>query len=425
MSQGQARSTIVIKGADVFDGVSERFLESHDVLVEGNLITSVDRNIPTTDATVIDGSGRTLMPGLIDSHWHSMLAAVTIPEVMTEEADFVFARTTAEAQATLMRGFTTVRDIGGPVFGLKRAIDRRIVHGPRILPSGAMISQTSGHFDFSCVFDLPRSMGGPVNRLEQLHATRVADGVPEVLAAVRMNLKGGASQIKIAGGGGVASVFDPLDVTQYRDDEMRAAVDAARDFGTYVAAHLFRPAGIKRAVEAGVRSIEHGHGLDEESASLMAQHGVWLVIQPFFKDDPGTEMLSPEQLLRHHENCDGFDTAMRLAKEYRLQLGFGTDLLFSPEQNGRHADMLARFGQYLSNIELLRMITSENARLLEMSGLRHPYREGPLGVIRTGAYADLLLVDGNPLDDLSVLGDAGRYLSLIIKDGDIIKDVTS
>jgi len=466
MSTNPVPSEVTLfKNVNIFDGTNEKLLEGYDVLVIENKIREIRQGIPTSGTyeidvkaggfkkaelpqgvyghdhgfdvmvyeeekwvkkevgvNVIDGQGCTLMPGLTDSHWHCLAAAITLQNLEMEEADYLYAAMIAEAEKTLLRGFTTVRDMGGVSFGLKKAIDRGIVQGPRILPSGAVISQTSGHFDFSKVYDQPKRFGGPEARIEQLGAARVADGVDEVLSAVRHNLKGGASQIKLAAGGGVSSQYDPLDVNEYTFDELKAAVDAASDWNTYVAVHIYNPKGIIRAIKAGVKSIEHGQLMDEESAKLMAEKGVWLNIQPFFKGDPGSETLSPESLKKYNHMCDGFDVAMKLAKKYQLKMSFGTDLLFSPAANGRQADLLARFDKYLSNVELLRMITSVNAELFEMSGPRHPYREGKLGVIAEGAYADILLIDGNPLEDLSLLGSDGKHIPLIMKDGKIYKD---
>jgi imidazolonepropionase-like amidohydrolase len=466
MSTNPVPSEVTLfKNVNIFDGTNEKLLEGYDVLVIENKIREIRQGIPTSGTyeidvkaggfkkadlpqgvyghdhgfdvmvyeeeklvkkqvtvNVIDGKGRTLMPGLIDSHWHCLLAAITQKDLEMEEADYLFAAMTAEAEKTLLRGFTTLRDIGGVSFGLKKAIDQGIVPGPRILPSGAAISQTSGHMDYHKTYELPRKLGGPEPRGEQLGMFRVADGVDEVLSAVRHNLKGGASQIKLAAGGGAASHYDPLDTNQYTFEEMKAAVDAASDWNTYVAVHIFNAKGIIRALEAGVKSIEHGNLIDEEAAKLMAEKGAWFIMNPFFKDEPGSETLAPESLKKFHQIVDGVETAVELVKKYNIKMGFGTDLLFSPAANGRQADLLVRYGKWFSNVELLRMITSVNAELLEMSGPRHPYREGKLGVIAEGAYADIILVDGNPLEDPSLLGDNARNIPLIMKDGKIYKD---
>jgi len=422
-ASGNGVDSILFTKVNVFDGVKAERIDNASVLVEGNLIRQVSTDVIKADgATVIDGGGRTLMPGLSDAHWHCLMASVTPEEIEEEQVDYLYAAMTAEAEKTLLRGFTTVRDVGGVSFGLKKAIDQGVVPGPRILPSGAMISQTSGHFDMTKVYEQPRRFGGRSSRREQLGVDRVADGVDEMLSAVRMNLKGGASQIKLATGGGVGSAYDPLESNQFTLEELKTAVAAAGDWGTYVTVHAYSAEGIKRAIEAGVKCIEHGHLMDEECARLMKEKGIWLCIQPFAVDDPGMEFLSPEGQKKNKLVCDGFEQAMNYANKYQLKLGFGTDLIFSPQTNGGQGDEFAKFSKYLSNLKILRMATSANAELFSMSGDRHPYRDGDLGVIRAGAYADILLVDGNPLEDLSLLGSNGKHLSLIMKDGNIFKN---
>ena len=332
LAQDLPSEVTLFKNVNVFDGTSDQLLEDHDVLVVRNMIKKVAKDIPTSgtyeldvktgglerldmpqmhdwhagrnvvtiyedDKTikkevtvnVIDGGGRTLMPGLIDAHWH-MFNPLTMQDIMTGYLEYIHAKIAVEAEKTLLRGFTTIREPGGNSFGLKRAIDEGILVGPRILPSGAPISQTSGHFDFAQPWEPPKRLGGQPSRPESYGMLRVVDGADDALAAARFNLKQ------------------------------------------------------------------------------------------------------------------------------------GTDFLFDPASNGVQASQLARFGKWLSNAEMLRLITSENARLLELSGERHPYREGPLGVIREGAYADILLVDGNPLDDVSILGDGGKHFPLIMKNGVIHKN---
>ena len=456
----------LFKNVNIFDGENEQLLEGYDVLVVKNLIRKIDKNITLSasyeidvktggyksmgapmqlhdmhqkDITVyepvknvkkevkvgvIDGGGRTLMPGLIDAHWHTLLSSITLQEGHSEEVDYLHAREIAEAEKTLLRGFTTVRDVGGPVFGIKKAIDQGILVGPRILPSGAMISQTSGHGDFGLVWEAPRyfGCGMGIPRFEQLEISRMADGVDEVLAATRYNLKKGASQIKLMAGGGVSSQYDPLYVNQYLFEEMKAAADAAADWDTYVTVHIYNGVGITRALKAGIKGFEHGHLLDEEAAKLLSEKGGWLCTQPFYKDDPGSETLSPRSYEKFLQVCEGFENTMKLVKKYNLNMAFGTDLLFSPETNGIQANFLARFAKYYNNAEILRMATSINARYFELSGHGHPYQEGPLGVIKEGAYADIILVDGNPLDDVSILGDSGKNIPLVMKDGVIYKN---
>ncbi len=422
-AQEETSEQILINNVRIFDGESET-LTTGNVLVESNLIKIIsDSPIQVkSDTNIIEGGGRVLMPGLSDAHWHVALAAVTLEEAETEESDFLYARAIKGAERTLLRGFTTVRDIGGPVFGIKKAIDQGIIPGPRILPSGAMVSQTAGHGDFSHISDQPARFGGPRSRFEQLGAVRVADGVDDVLAAVRTNLKQGASQIKLMAGGGVTSKYDPLDVNQYRLEEIKAAVDAASDWGTYVTVHIYTSSGIRRALEAGVRGIEHGHLMDEEAAKVMAEKDAWLCIQPFFREDAGRLADTDQRKPKFLQVADGFDNAMRLVKKFNIRMAFGTDLIFAPQTNRQQASWLLRFKKYFTNVEILRMTTSANAEMFQMSGNRHPYQEGPLGVINEGAYADLLIVDGNPLENLEVLTDFENNLKVIMKDGKVYKN---
>ena len=281
-SKPAARSTL-FNNVRVFDGKGTSLSEPTNVLVRGNLIETISRTPIAVDRqatpAIIDGGGRTLMPGLIDNHWHAMLVRVT-PAQAFGDVGFNNLLAGDEATDTLMRGFTTVRDVGGPVFGLKRAIDDGIVKGPRIYPSGAMITVTSGHGDFRQLTDLPRTIGGMLTRMEQIGGAMVADSPDEVRVRVREQLMQGASQVKLTAGGGVSSPFSPIDVTTFTEPELRAAVEAAENWGTYVAAHAFTPAAIRGAIAAGVKCIEHGFLMDEATAKLIAEKGVWLSLQP-------------------------------------------------------------------------------------------------------------------------------------------------
>jgi len=416
---------VLFTNVNVFDGVNEKRIENANVLVEGNLIKQVSASaISAEGATVIDGGGRTLMPGLTDAHWHVLYAGLnSLDELRTDELDYIHARMIAEAGKTLMRGFTTVRDVGGGGYGLKRALDEGIFPGPRILPSGTHIGITGGHADYTESWHAPRRFGGTMDRFEQIESFRKVAGVPEMLDAVRFNLKRGASQIKILMGGGVASTYDPLDVNEFTFEEVKAAVDVATNWGTYVTVHIYTSDGIKKAIKAGVKGIEHGHLMDEEAAKLMATNGVWLGIQPFSPDHPGAEeALGPEKFKKYLEMANGFPKTMDFVKKYNIKLSFGTDLSFTPDANGAQANALASFSKWFTNYELLKLITSQNAEYFALSGERHPYKQGPLGVIKEGAYADIILVDGNPLDGISILGDDGKNIPLIMKDGRIYKN---
>jgi imidazolonepropionase-like amidohydrolase len=372
---------------------------------------------------VIDGKGRTLMPGLIDVHYHLMLAASRGDNWRLEQPDYTHATMVVEANNLLQRGFTSIRDTAGPGFGIKKAVDEGMIPGPRMYLSGTLITQTSGHADRTLPFEEPRIFSGraPVGE-EVMKLDRVVNGRDEVLAAVRQNLKQGATQIKIAIGGGVYSLYDPLDVTEFTEDEIRAAVDAASDWGTYVTAHVYTPKGVLRGIRNGLKTIEHGQLMDEETAREMAERGVYLITQPFEAEESLKAIADPIQWNKYVQVVDGWERTAELVKKHDVKMGFGTDLVFAPDTNGQQADFLARFGKWFSNIEMLRMITSTNAEILALSGPRNPYTEGALGVIGEGAYADIILVDGNPMEDVSVLGSNGANISLVMKDGIIFKN---
>jgi imidazolonepropionase-like amidohydrolase len=414
-------ATLLLRNAQVFDGTEGR-LFARNVRVTGDRITAVaagDISVPA-DATIVDCAGQTLMPGLSDAHWH--MSAVKGVDFDGPDDGLAMALIVKDAESQLMRGFTTVRDASGPVFGIKAAIDRGVIPGPRCFPSGAAISQTSGHGDGEPVHELPVTLGGTVPRLQRLGLTAVANGIPEVLAATRAQLKKGASQIKIMAGGGVTSDYDPIDTLQYTMEELRAIVGAASDWGTYVSAHVYTPAGIARCVDAGVVSIEHGHALDDRTAAMMAEKGVWLSTQPF---EPGDNRLTDDQLDRANKSIGpgGWQTSARLAKRHGVKIAFGTDLFSRTRTSRTENTMLVRLGGIFSNVETLRMATAGNCSLFERSGARNPYGKARLGVIREGAWADMLLVRGNPLDRLELLEDFERNFLLIVKDGTIFKNL--
>ena len=413
--------SILFRNVRVFDGKSSGLSGSTSVLVTGNKIAKVGKDAaPPPGAATIEGGGRVLMPGLIDAHWHTILCANTLADVSNPDLGYLMLNAGAEAQRTLLRGFTAVRDVGGPAFALKRAIDEGTVIGPRIYPSGAIISQTSGHGDYRRHDERPRRFGGGVPAAESIWYGVLADGVDEVLTAVRENLRLGATQIKIFGGGGVSSIYDPLDVRQYSPEEMRAAVQAANDWGTYVAVHLYNVEGIRRAVDAGIKSIEHGHLIDEPTMKLLADRGVWLSTQPFTADSL-PHFPDEERNLKAKTIIDGTDRLYRLAKKYKVKLAWGTDLVFSPRTTGRQNANITKLAKWFTPAEALRMVTHDNAELLALSGKRNPY-PGKQGVVEEGALADLLLVDGDPLTDLSVLENPEKSLIVIMKDGTVYKN---
>jgi imidazolonepropionase-like amidohydrolase len=421
-----AQSMVLFQNVRIFDGKSGSLSAPANVLVRGNKIDKISTGPiaidETTDVVTIDGRGRTLMPGLIDVHWHAMLVRPNPVEAMASDIGYLNLLAGAEATATLMRGFTTIRDMGGPAFGLKRAIDEGLVPGPRIYPSGAVITITGGHGDFRSLTDLPRR-AGTLTRVEETGAAMIADSPDEVRMRTREQLMQGASQIKLTAGGGVASPFSPLDVATFTEPELRAAVEAAESWGTYVCTHAYTPVSIQRSIAAGVKCIEHGHLMDDEIAKLMADKGIWLSTQPFLDmgGEGGAQQLGASEQAKMKQVMAGTDNVYRLAKKYHLKTAFGTDILFSAREAEQQGNRLAALTRWYTPAEALVMATSTNAELLALSGLRNPY-PGKLGVVEEGALADLLLVDGNPIENLELVGDPERNFNLIMKDGKIYKN---
>jgi len=419
-----ASSGVLFRDVRVFDARRGRLGDPSQVLVRGRLIEAIAplgaEVAEATGARVVDGGRRTLMPGLIDAHWHTMMAAAPLAALLDGDFSYLVLVAGRAASETLLRGFTTVRDVGGPAFGLKQAIDSGIASGPRIFPSGAMISQTSGHGDFRTPQALPRGRLGPLSDAELTGSVCIADGVDAVLRASREQLMKGASQLKVMAGGGVASPSDPLDVTQYTEAELRAAVDAAEDWGTYVTVHAYTPRAVQRCVRAGVRCVEHGQLLDDATVALMAEQGVWWSLQAFLDDEDAIPMSGPARE-KQLEMSAGTDTAFALARKHGVQVAWGTDTLFSPDLAAKQGKQLAKLTRWLTPAEVLTMATATNAELLAMSGPRNPY-PGPLGVVEEGAIADLILVDGDPLEDISLLARPHAAFVVITKDGVMVKD---
>lgn len=422
-----APAGVLFQGVRIFDGSSPRLSTASNVLVVGRTIERISTTpiIPPAGMAVtrIEGGGRTLMPGLIDAHTHLVMAEIPLSVVFTSDPDYLALQAGRAATATLLRGFTSVRDVAGPTFGLKRAIDEGVVVGPRIWPSGAAISQTSGHGDFrSPHHDLPAGASRPLHFTERQGFAAIADGRPQVLQAVREQLMKGASQIKLMAGGGVASNYDPLDVTQYTEDEMRAAVEAAAAWGTYVTVHAYTPGAIQQAIRAGVRCVEHAQLADEATAKAAAKAGVWWNMQPFLDDEDAVPF--PEGSPSRRKQLvmvGGTDTAYALAKKHGVKLAWGTDTLFDAKLASRQGAQLAKMQRWFTPAEVLRMATHDNAQLLAMSGPRAPY-PGRLGVVEEGALADLLLVDGDPLQDLSLVATPDTSFVVIMKDGRLYKN---
>lgn len=420
--QGQEKQ-VLIENVKLIDFTSQMLTSPRYVLIKGSTIQHISASpikAKDNDLIRIDGKGKTLMPGLIDAHVHLVFGALTMPQMMTNDLseEFLFNTVGSSAQQMLMRGFTSVRDVGGPIFPLKAAIDKGKLLGPRIWPSGATISQTAGHGDFRTPEEKSRRFFGVVSRAERYGATFIADGRAEVLTAVRENLRFGASQIKLMGGGGTSSAYDPVDVTQYTLDEMKAAVEAAEDWGTYVTVHAYTPRAIQRAIEAGVRCIEHGQLLDEETLQLIAKNNIWLSLQNLVEDTPD---MDPQRRIKRKPVIEGQEKVWPMAKKYGVKLAWGTDFLFEPDLNKLQNAFILRLQKWFTNVEIIKMVTHDNGELLQLSGLRSPY-PGKLGSVEEGALADLILVDGDPLKDLKLLTDPDKNFLVIMKDGQIYKN---
>jgi imidazolonepropionase-like amidohydrolase len=420
-------SATVFRGVRIFDGRSSALTSPSDVVVRGATIESVGLSaaepVPARpDSRVVDGGGRVLMPGLVDAHWHAMLAAVSAQVALTADPGYLHLMAGREAERTLLRGFTSVRDAGGPSFPLKRAIDEGAVAGPRIYPSGAFITQTAGHGDFRMRHEVPRACGR-LSHGEVTGASAIADGVDQVLRAVREQLLLGASQIKVMAGGGIASPYDPIDVTQYTEAELRAAVEAAEDWGTYTMVHAYTPRAISRSVRAGVRCIEHGHLADDPTALLMAETGTWWSLQPFLDDEDAYAVPDPAGRAKQLQVFAGTDSSYALARKHGVKVAWGSDILFDASLAARQGRLLAKMTRWYTPAEVLVSATSGNAELLALCGPRNPY-PGRLGVVEPGALADLLLVDGDPIANIDLLVDPDRSLLVIMKDGRIYKDLT-
>jgi len=420
-----AISRTLIRNVSVWDGSGDTLTPAQNVLIEGNLIKAIGTDIfadpATDDMEIIDGAGRILMPGIIDAHAHLSLT-VGPGEVADADQGYMAAIAVKAAEIYLMRGWTTVRDVGGPSMGLAKAIDEGIVPGPRIYPSAMLISQTSGHGDMRGLNDPHPNMGGQPNAIANRY-TLLADGPAEVRRAVRESLRLGAVQIKVMAGGGISSEYDPIDTVQYSVEELRAAVEAAADWNTYVTVHAYTDEAVNRALDAGVKVIEHGHLLSPKTLRRIKKDDAYLSSQSFG---------FVRRYIKPGENrgvagkaaqvMTGVDTLMNTAREIGLPVAFGTDTFGSLRAYNSGQTEFGYRLRWFTSSEILMQATRHNAKLLELTGPRNPYPDGPLGVITEGAYADLLIVEGNPLEDITVLEDFEANLKLIMKDGKVYKN---
>jgi imidazolonepropionase-like amidohydrolase len=420
-------TTTLIKNVNIFNGTSDKLIAGQDVVLVGNKIDKlIDAGGEEASFDeVIDGNGGVLMPGLIDAHTHLAICA-NIPKMMSEYTwDYIGPLMGAEAERYLMRGFTTVRDVGGPTLGLKKLIDEELIRGPRIFSSGMGISQTAGHGDWRFMNSKSSYFTGERNFWTDMNFFYLADGVAEVQKAVREALARQAAQIKVCVGGGVTSLVDPLEAVQYTPEELKAANDEATRYGTYVCVHVHTDEGIKAALDAGVKSIEHGMLIKEDTMKRLVDEDAWLCPQAFIVMQPiegNPVFANPIQKAKMQKAQEGAVNEFKWAKQYGAKVAWGTDMFGDRSAFDNTLREFEFRAQFYANAEQLQQVTGNNGKLLELSNFKHPYPGAKLGVIEPDAYADLLIVDGDPLADINVMLDYENNFKLIMKDGKVYKN---
>jgi imidazolonepropionase-like amidohydrolase len=428
----EKKSKILFKNISIFDGTSEKLITGKDVLVEDNLIKKIAPTIKAEGAEVIDGSGRTLMPGLIDSHVHFTAFTPFAGEARATVDPFLAGAVSAvRAEEMLMRGITSARDLGGPSYHLKKLIKEGVINGPRITGAGTVISQTSGHGDFRDYnAKHPVLSGqGPQHWYER-YISLIADGEDEVRRAARETLRNQANFLKLYTSGGVTSEFDPLHMVQYSPAELRTAVEVANQWKTYVATHTFNDEGVKMSIDAGVKSIEHVPLISKKTAKLLKKKGIYVGITAGSVLNRSLEELKAAMSAASFKKMlyatESYKKALAYLAETDAKVAIGTDLVapWAVTINAEKAYQLMEpkaLKKYFSNIQILRGVTSTGGELMQLAGPNQPYNDGPLGVIKEGAYADIILVKGDPLKDIMVITDDNNF-GIIMKDGKIYKN---
>jgi imidazolonepropionase-like amidohydrolase len=386
----------------------------YEVLVEGDLIKEVSsKPIKAAKAQVVDCGKRTLMPGLIDCHVHVFLSEVNIRNLESVPLTLMTARAADLMKGMIDRGFTTVRDTGGADWGIKAAVDAGLIAGPRLFISGRAIGPTGGHSDSRRRTDI----GAPCGCCNAMvYCMALADGADEVRKLVREQMRQGADQVKIMCSGGVASPYDPLDSLQFSEAEIAAATDEAKNFGRYVLAHAYTPEAITRAVTNGVRTIEHGNLIDAKSAKLLKSTGGYMVanLVTYFvmKEKAAQFGMTADMLAKNDIVLDGALRSLEICKTAGVKVGYGSDLL-GQLQIEQSREFMFR-AEVLKPLEIIRQATTVGAEVLR--------QEGKLGIVEPGAFADLIVVDGNPLKKLELFLDQGAHLPVIMKAGKLHKN---
>lgn len=419
-----AAQQVLIKNVNIFNGSDEKLMAGKDVLVEGQFIKSIGTGLTVeADSKVIDGKGMTMIPGLIDMHSHFCIQEGMLVGRDGYDQMAMGARAHVSMMEYLDQGFTTARDAGCNILGMAKAINNGLIDGPRLFPAGGFLSQTGGHADTGSFNDVP----GRMDDLERHGFGYIVDGVTEARRAARQNLRAGATQIKIMAGGGVASEFDPIHTTQFSLEEMKAIVGVAEDYGTYVMAHAYHDRSVNRAIDAGVKVIEHNFLVSENTIKRMKKEGVALSAQAVmsleaFAEPESITFFSPDQKMKASQVNAGAKQMFGWARKHDVLIVTGGDM-FGPAYNNRQADNMVWMQTVgFSPYEIMKMGTSNAAEVLSWSGGMNPYKYGKLGVIEEGAYADIVLVDGNPLEDISLLNKYQDKFKVIIKDGKLHKN---
>ncbi|WP_407314170.1 amidohydrolase family protein [Pseudomonas sp. nanlin1] len=415
---GKTTISLILRNGQLLDPGKGELLSGLEVQIDGERISAVREqgSVAVGDAQVIDLGGRTLMPGLIDCHVHVLASNANLGVNALQPNAIILYRALPILAAMLQRGFTTVRDAGGADWALARSIALGLVPGPRIFASGKALSQTGGHGDMRARGEL--LLSEPCSCCFRAGAiARVVDGVDNVRLAVREELQQGATQIKIMASGGVSSPTDPIANTQYSEAEIRAIVDEAHAANTYVMAHAYTARAIRRAVECGVRTIEHGNLVDAPTAALMAAKGAFAVptqvTYEMLAEHGAAAGLPAESVAKIEDVRQAGRNALKLFAEAGVEMGYGSDLLGEMHQYQSYE--LKIRAQVLGNLAAIQSATSVAAKILQ--------REGELGCIAPGALADLLVVDGNPLASIDCLVGQGEQLAMIIQSGQVQKNV--